>query len=221
MSRYKAPKVTFLTDAVFAAACAAQRINGEYIKEDKNLYDVDGYIIGTEKVSNKKLARRLLDDEQQITADDRDQALRVRSYCNSLTFKVLQGQRLSVFEQVMLRIAEKEVIEPGYDLAVISSLPSSYERSIVRRDQDRRVRETDGFIGKVGDRVELAVEVVKCYYTRNYNVFFVTAITDDNKSVFFSCREQIELGSRLCVKGTVKAHRDRGSTQLSRVKVKD
>jgi len=219
MARNKAPKTTFSTDTVFAAACAAQRINGEYVKEDKNVYDDDGYIVSTEKTANKKLVRQILENDRMITAADRDQGLLVRSYCNSLTFKVLQDKRLSDFEQIMLRLAEKEKIETGYDIAVISSLPASYERAVIRKLVDARVREASGFIGKVGDRVDLNVEVVKCYFSQNYCVFFITAITDDNKSVFFSYRDKIDVGTKLNVKGGVKAHRD-DATQLSRVKLK-
>jgi uncharacterized protein YxjI len=204
---------------VFAAACAAQRINGEYLKEDQNLYDNDGYIVSTAKVANKKLTSQFLQGDFDITDTDRENGEAVRQHCNSLTFKILQGKNLSDFEQTMLRIADKEKIESFYDVAVISSLPASFERAKARIETDRRVRDTNGFVSDVGGKVELTVEVVKCVFSHNWGVYFLTAITEDNKSVFFSYREQIEVGTSLKIKGTVKAHRD-GSSQLTRVKVK-
>lgn len=219
MARYQAPKISYSTADVFAAACAAQRINGEYLKEDQNLYDADGYIIDTAKVANKKLTSQFLQGDFDITETDRENGEAVRQHCNSLTFKLLQGKNLSDFEQTMLRIADKEKIESFYDVAVISSLPASFERAKARVETDRRVRDTNGFVSDVGGKVEVNVEIVKCVYSRfNWGVYFLTAITDDNKSVFFSYREQIEIGKSLKIKGTVKAHRD-GSSQLTRVKV--
>ena len=218
MGRWQAPKISYSTNEVFAAACAAQRINGEYLKDDKNIYDADGYVTKVEKIANKKLTSQFLRGDFEIGDEDREQGQEVRQYCHSLTFKILQGKTLSDFEQTMLKIADKETVDSFYDIAVVSSLPASYERSKSRSEADRRVRDTNGFVGSIGDRVDLKVDVVKCFYSRNWNVYFVTAITEDNKSVMFSYRDQIEIGKSLNIKGTVKAYRD-GSSQLSRTKV--
>lgn len=218
MARYQAPKISYSTSDVFAAACAAQRVNGEYLKDDKNEYDADGYVAKVEKIANKKLTSKFLEGAFEITDADREQGAAVRSHCNSLTFKILQGKTLSEFEQTMLHIADKEMITSFYDIAVVSSLPASYERSKARADTDRRIRDANGFVGNVGDKVSLTVEVVKCFYSHNWNVHFVTGLTKDNKSVFFSYRNAIDIGTVVDVKGTVKAHRD-GSSQLTRVKM--
>lgn len=218
MARYQAPKISYSTDEVFAAACAAQRINGEYLKDDKILYDTDGYVEKVEKIANKKLTSQFLRGDFDINDEDRALGQEVRQYCNSLTFKILQGKTLSDFEQVMLSVADKETVDSFYEIAVVSSLPASYERYKARAETDRRVRDTNGFVGDMGDRVDLKVNVVKCFYSRNWNVYFITAITENNKSVFFSSRNQIDIGKSLNVRGTVKSHRD-GSSQLSRVKV--
>jgi len=218
MARYQAPKISYSTDEVFAAACAAQRINGEYLKDDKILYDTDGHVEKVEKIANKKLTSQFLRGDFDINDEDRALGQEVRQYCNSLTFKILQGKTLSDFEQVMLSVADKETVDSFYEIAVVSSLPASYERYKARAETDRRVRDTNGFVGDMGDRVDLKVNVVKCFYSRNWNVYFITAITENNKSVFFSSRNQIDIGKSLNVRGTVKSHCD-GSSQLSRVKV--
>jgi hypothetical protein len=219
MARYTAPKISFSTADVFAAACAVQRINGEYLKEDKLVFDTDGHVIATEKVANKRLVREVLEgaSQVQITESDREQGEAVRSYCRSLTFKILKGKILSEFEQRMVQIADKEVVDSFYDVAIASSLPASYERSKARINVESRIRDASGFIGNIGDKVTLNIEVLRCFYSQNYNVYFVTGITEDNKSVFFSYREQVAIGTMMYVKGSVKAHRD-GSTQLNRVK---
>jgi hypothetical protein len=55
---------------------------------------------------------------------------------------------------------------------------------------------------------------MKTLVTRHH----ITAITTDNRSVFFAYRESVALGKLIQFRGTVKRHADRG-TQLNRVKI--
>ena len=218
MARYQAPKISYSTNEVFAAACAAQRINGEYLKDDKNIYDTDGYVAKVEKIANKKLTSKFLQGDFEITDEDREQGQEVRQYCHSLTFKILQGKTLSDFEQTMLQIADKETITSFYDIAVVSSLPASYERSKARQEQSSRLRDHQGCLNQAeGTKVELDIEVVRCNYSNNWDTNFVTAIVD-NAVVFFAFRDKIELGSKIRVKGKIKSHKE-DRTQLSHVKI--
>lgn len=218
MARYQAPKISYSTDEVFAAACAAQRINGEYLKDDKILYDTDGYVLSVDKVANKKLTSQFLRGDFDINDEDRALGQEVRQYCNSLTFKILQGKTLSDFEQTMLKIADKETVDSFYDIAVVSSLPASYERSKVRLEQSNRLRDHQGCLNQAeGTAVDLEIEVVRCNYSKNWNTYYVTAIVE-NAVVFFAFRDQIEIGSKIRVKGKIKSHKE-DRTQLSRVKV--
>ena len=218
MARYQAPKISYSTNEVFAAACAAQRINGEYLKDDKNLYDTDGYVTKVEKVANKKLTSQFLRGDFEICDEDREQGQEVRQYCNSLTFKILQGKTLSDFEQTMLKIADKDTVDSFYEIAVVSSLPASYERSKARREQSNRLRDHQGCLSQAeGTKVELDVEVVRCNYSNNWDTYFVTAIVD-GAVVFFAFRDKIELGSKIRVKGKIKSHKE-DRTQLSHVKI--
>jgi len=218
MARYQAPKISYSTDEVFAAACAAQRINGEYLKDDKILYDTDGYVLSVDKVANKKLTSQFLRGDFDINDEDRALGQEVRQYCNSLTFKILQGKTLSDFEQTMLKIADKEIVDSFYDIAVVSSLPASYERSKARREQSNRLRDHQGCLSQAeGTAVDLEIEVVRCNYSNNWNTYYVTAIVE-NAVVFFAFRDQIEIGSKIRVKGKIKSHKE-DRTQLSRVKV--
>jgi hypothetical protein len=73
-------------------------------------------------------------------------------------------------------------------------------------------------LAPVGDRVDEPVTVVKCVFSQNYNVFFVTAVTESRHAVFFSYRERLNIGRQCHIRGTVKAHRE-NSTQLNRVRV--
>jgi hypothetical protein len=142
----------------------------------------------------------------------------VRQYCHSLTFKILQGKTLSEFEQTMLTIADKETVDSFYDIAVVSSLPASYERSKARREQSNRLRDHQGCLSQAaGTKVDLEIEVVRCNYSNNWDTYYVTAIVE-NAVVFFAFRNQIEIGSKIRVKGKIKSHKE-DCTQLSHVKI--
>lgn len=216
------PQIEYKTSDVFAAACAAQRINGTYLKADENLYDDDYRFLGVNKYANKNLVRKMLNETlsaQQITDEDREQAELVIQYCNSLMFKILSGAKLNDYEQAMVNVGKSEVVSSNYDIGVISSLPSAYLRGVERKSVEARLRDTDGYVGAVGDRVELDIEVVRSVYSHNYAIYFVTGITNENQAVFFSYGDKIAPGTNIRINGRIKAHRD-NNTQLNYVRVK-
>jgi hypothetical protein len=207
--------VNYNADDVWSAACAAQRINGSYIK----LSVVSESDPATTKLSNRMVVEQLLADTFIITDEDRVQGKKVRAFYQALTFKILQGKQLSDFDNNAMLIANREVITGNYDVAVIASLPSCYERGVERQTAEQRVNfATGGFIGKASDKVKLEIEVIKCTYSHSYNVFFVTGITMQDQPVFFSYKDKVPTGDTMNIVGTVKAHRD-NITQLNRVKV--
>lgn len=214
MARYQRPVLNLVADDVWSAACAAQRINGAYVK---NLADVAE---GQNAATNRILIDQHLANPSFITEADRKQAELVRKYYKALTFKILQGKKLNEFDNNAMVIANRDVITSTYDLAVIASLPSCYERAVKRDNINRKLENADGgYIGRIGDKVQVTVEVVRSNFSQQWNVFFVSGITDKNQAVFFSYKWAIESGKVITAQGTVKAHRD-NTTQLNRVKVK-
>lgn len=211
MARFTRP--TYNVTDVFAAASAAYRVNGGYLK-----YTETNDQSGTSKLANKVLIRQFLDGAFDVRDSDREQGEKVMQHCRSLTFKLLTDKRLTEFEQNMLSIVEKETTDSNYDIAIVSSLPASYDRAQVRSTIEVRLRETEGLDGQVGDKVAIPAEVVKCYFSDNWGTHFVTAITDDNKQVFFAYRNKLEVGSNFTAEGKIKSQRD-NSTQLNYVKI--
>jgi hypothetical protein len=227
MARYQRPVLNLDADTVWSAACAAQRINGEYVKMVTSYTTNDEIltnslvqaVIAEAKQTNRQIIDKLLADTSQITDADRVQAEAVRKYYKAFTFKILQGKMLSEFDNNAMVISNRDVIESNYDVAVIASLPASYERAVKRDSLTRKIESASGgFVGRVGDKVKLTVEVVRSVFSQQWNVFFITGITTDDQPVFFSYRETIPTGKTIVAQGTVKAHRD-NSTQLNRVKL--
>lgn len=218
MARYTRP--VYNVADVFAAACAAQRINGEYLKTDDITYYDDGheYSHKVNRVANKTLVHQFLKGELGMTLEDHEMGDKVMQYCRGLTFKLLTDKRLSDFEQTMLTIVEKSTTDSNYDIAVVASLPASYERSLVRAEQNIRLREAAGCLeAPVGSKVELDVEVVRCNYSNEWGVFYVTAIADAGV-VYFARNTKVDVDSKIRIKGKVKRHKE-DRTQLSHVKV--
>ena len=215
MARYKKPVLNFVADTVWAAAVAAQRINGSYVKLSE-LTEADKT---PDKLSNRQLIESLMVDSSLITEEDMLQGKKVRAFYQAFTFKILQGKRLSEFDNTAMLISNRDVIESTYDVAVIASLPSCYERGVARQTVDQRINFAQGgFISAVGNKVSTSIEVLKSKFSNTYNINFVTGITSSDQVVFFAYKNELAIGKMVDIYGTVKAHRD-NSTQLNRVKV--
>jgi hypothetical protein len=202
-------------DDVWSAACAAQRINGSYIKLSRISETPD-----VTKLSNRMIIEQLLADPFIMTDEDREQGKKVRAFYQALTFKILQGKQLNDFDNTAMLIANRDAITSTYDIAVIASLPSCYERGVVRQSVDQRINfARGGFISTIGNKVALDVEVLKSIWSQKWGTWYITGITTDDQVVFFSYKSEIEIYKNVQIEGTVKGHRD-NSTQLNRVKVK-
>jgi hypothetical protein len=207
--------LNFNADDVWSAACQAQRTNGAYVKLSVLTEDDKSQ----NKLSNRQIVESLLVDTTLITDESREEGKKVRAFYQAFTFKILQGKHLNEFDNNAMVISNRDVITSTYDLAVIASLPSCYERGVKRQTVDQRVNfATGGLIGNVGKKVSTSIEVLRSVYSQTYNVNFVTGINSDDQVVFFAYKKDLEAGKMYDIYGTVKGHRD-NTTQLNRVKV--
>ena len=199
-------------DLVWSAACTAYRINGGYLKEPE--------MIGDQVVrpTNRDLVRRALDQDSLITDADRELARNCRRHmAAAVTLQALRSE-LGEWAKITARVCGLDTIASTYDFSVITAMPHSYVKQLKKESVDARLAGCDGLIGKLGDKVELAIEVVRNNYSAKYNTWFVSAVTTDNHAVFFAYREEIRPETNLNIRGTVKRHAD-CATQLNRVKI--
>ena len=211
MARYQKPALLNINaDDAWAAACQAQRLNQGYIK---NVEDAPA------GQTNRNLMTQFLADITQITDEDREQGKKVRQFYQAFTFKILKGIKLSEFDNTAMLIANRDIIDTNYDIAVLTSLPSGYERGMKRQTVDQRIAFANGgLIGRVGDKVSLSIEVIKTIFSHQWHTHYMSGITSDDQVVFFAYKQQLEVGKQFAIYGTVKAHRD-NTTQLNRVKI--
>ena len=221
--RAKPAGVKHSVDNVWGAACAAQRINGSYVKETQHQFDENTNTMVVVKQRNRDVMTDILANPALLTVEDIAQGQECRKFLQQdITLRGLKG-RLTEFDTAVSKTVavseEFDTVTHKYELAVVASLPASHQRSLSRQEVDSRVRQTaGGYVGAPDAKVDLDVEVVSANYSQSYGIFWVTAITQDNQAVFFSYRSKLITGSWIHIKGTVKANRD-GKTQLNRVKI--
>ncbi len=216
MARYQKPVVNFNANDVWGAAVQAQRINGKYVKLSM-ISESDPAI---NQQSNRQIVNSLLADPFTITDEDREQGKKVRAFFQAYTFKILQGKALGDFNNTAMLISNRDVITSDYDVAVITSLPSSYERGVKQQTVEQRINfARGGYIATVGDKVSVSIEVLKCVYSEKWGTHFVTGINSEDQIAFFAYKKQLEIGKTISIQGTVKSQRNPNTTQLNRVKV--
>jgi hypothetical protein len=216
MPKYQKLVLNYNADDVWGAAVQAQRINGSYVKLTM-ISESDPTLT---KLSNRMIVEKLLADPFTITDEDREQGKKVRAFFQAYTFKILQGKALSEFNNTAMLISNRDVITSTYDVAVIASLPSSYERGVKQQTVDQRINFAQGgHVGTIGDKVNLTVEVVKRIWSEKWMTSFVTGITPEDQVVFFAFKHELEIGKTISIQGTVKGQREPNTTQLNRVKV--
>ena len=216
MPKRAKPTLNYTADQVWAAACAAYRINRGYFKQAE--VTADGKIV---RPTNRELLRLYLADnsDQFVTAADRKQATKCRQdLLKQATMSALRN-RATEWDLLTAEMASLGTITSDYELSVITALPKSHAQNLTRETVDSRLAYCDNTpVGRVDERVDIVGEVVRSNYSSQYNTHYVTVITEDNRQVFFAYRERIEPGANIRICGRVKRHAG-PATQLSRVKI--
>jgi hypothetical protein len=200
-------------DLLWSAACTAYRLNNGYLKEPE--------VIGDQVIrpTNREIVRRALANPELITDADRELAQNCRRHmATSVTMQALKAE-LGEWSKITAKVCGLDTIHSNYDFSVITAMPHSYIKQLKKESVDARLaRCTQGVAGKVGDKVELAVEIVRNNYSAKFNTWFISAITEDTCAVFFAYREALDPETHVKIRGTIKRHTD-SATQLNRVKL--
>jgi hypothetical protein len=210
-------------DNVWAAAVAAQRVNGSYVKETMYKLDENTNTTVVHKRRNRDIMVDILANPALLTVEDIAQGQECRRYLqNDITFRALKN-KLTEFDTAVSKCLsvtdDFDTVKHKYELAVVACLPQSHTRALERQAVQDRVRQTSGdLVGNPGDKVQLDVEIVKSNYSQQWNTWYATAVTEDNRAVYFAYRQELGRGTKCTIHGTVKAHKD-GSTQLNRVSI--
>jgi hypothetical protein len=215
---------------VMAASVMAYRLNGdEYIfwqlitntvtEFDK---DADNYIIRNH--TNKHLMLYSVTDatppdnlmhpkvnfffDNVADAEDYAVADEIISYYQGLVLKAM-GATINEFEQKILGLIKSGKVAAN-EFGIVASLPKSYFRSVERdavEAQQRALSDDSQYVGKIGDTVELAIDVLRCNFIQKLNCHVVNARAGNDLIVFFTSNANDFDGMRCGnIKGRVKRH---------------
>jgi hypothetical protein len=207
----------FTADHVWALAVVADRINGGYLKDSEWLENAVPPCRGRE--ANKLMVKQWLREGANPTTEaDIEQGREIRNYFNGFLLKQISG-KINEFEQQALRIAQMDEFTGRnmLEFAIVSCLPSVMIRDQSRNELAREVRGSTQLTGAVGDKIQGEIEVVKCYYSKDYDKFRVTAKLVDS-FVDFWYNSNLEAGQKLSIKAKIKSVRGDNTTQLNFVK---
>ena len=212
----------FTADQVWGLAVAADRINEGYFKEPvwtQPDNDLTGPMVLV-KDANKLLVKQWLRTNNFTVATEADieKGREVRNYFNVFLLKQISG-KINEFEQQALRIAQMDEFTGRnmLEFAIVSCLPSVMIRDQSRNELAREVRASTQLQGAVGDKIQGEIEIVKSYYSQEYNKFRITAKLVDS-FVDFWYNTNIDAGSRVSIKAKIKSVRGDNTTQLNFVK---
>ena len=212
----------FTADQVWGLAVAADRVNGGYFKEPvwtQPDNDLTGPMVLV-KDANKLLVKQWLRTNNFTVATEADieKGREVRNYFNGFLLKQISG-KINEFEQQALRIAQMDEFTGRnmLEFAIVSCLPSVMIRDQSRNELAREVRASTQLQGAVGDKIQGEIEIVKSYYSQEYNKFRITAKLVDS-FVDFWYNTNIDAGSRVSIKAKIKSVRGDNTTQLNFVK---
>ena len=208
----------FTADQVQQLAVAADRINGGYFKED--VYVMENECQKRVTQANKLMVKQWLREGAftEATQADVEKGREVRNYFNGFLLKQISG-KINDFEQQALRIAQMDEFtgKNMLEFAIVSCLPGVMLRDQIRNELAREVRASTQLQGAVGDKIQGEIEVVKCYYSIDYDKFRVTAKLVDS-FVDFWYNSNLEAGQKLTIKAKIKSVRGDNTTQLNFVK---
>ena len=215
-------QVGYAVDDVWAAAVLADQINAGYIKLTEYRMDEDGRQHVVREANRFIVMDTLQNHPERITDDLRIEGMMLRDQlAQDLTLRTLKGTTTDFdnsIRQVLAVTDRMYTVAHRFELAVIPSLPRSMRETVRRADVDAVLRECSPISAVPDSKVELEVRVVKSFYSRNYNVYFITAVTKDQGAVMFSLKENFTFNTELKIRGNVREHADR-LTRLNRVKV--
>jgi hypothetical protein len=200
---------TFPTQQVLELACAAQRVNGEYLKIPEEVYASDGVLMYT-KHSNKTLMLYTLDDKLvipdtkvlKIEPEDAVQAEEIKKYYKRLLFVAIDGEN-EFLTKINSLLSSEEVKENEFGW--MACLPSVFIRDFVQNEVKRVARSVDeGYLGKPGDRlVDLDCEILEVIKSKNFDGWNICAIIN-NKMASWMSQVELKRGPCVVVKAKVK-----------------
>lgn len=208
---------SYPTQQVLELACAAQRVNGTYLKTDSVIFsnEEDGKFVPMfTKHPNRTLMTVTLDPKTwtgdpalqpyplKITQEDKDIAESIQKHYRKLAFAAVAGT--NEFETSIHSILNSDSI-PLNHFGYLACLPSLHTRDVMQTNVKRAARDADeGWLGEIGEWLEdLDCEILLVQRSKNFDAWNIDAKIN-NKLVSWMSKVALKTGPCVVVKAKVK-----------------
>jgi hypothetical protein len=205
----------FSTQQVLELACAAQRVNGAYLKEAEGVYTTDGVYMYSKQM-NKILMLCTLEpaiwtaDPKEapmplkVLPEDVSLAEEIKTYYKRLLFAAIEGE--NDFQTNINTILSGEMVKQN-QFGYVACLPSVYVRDKAQNKVKKAARAVEeGYLGEVGSQLkDLDAEILSSVKSKNFEGYNIDAIID-SKMVSWLNKTNLNLGACVIVKAKVKDH---------------
>jgi hypothetical protein len=211
----------FSVKQVLELACAAQRVNGDYVKETVWVYD-DNLKPLYRKEPNKFLMLFTLgcqphyDDVNRpelltITDQDRSQAEDIQKHFRKFMFGAIAGE--NEFQTEVNTILNSDTVKQN-KFGFIACLPSVMVRDVKRNTVKRSLRDCDNEpLAQVDVKLkDLDCEIIEVKRSNNFDAWNISAIIN-NKIVSWFSKVELKTGPCVVIKAKVKTHGENWSTK--------
>lgn len=223
---------TYPVKQVLELACAAQRLNKDYVKVSTPVYSDDNklmsYVWDNKLLINVTLDPSIVKSDDHVppllctNLSDAELAEEIKKYYRRLMFSAIAGE--NEFQTTVNALLESEEM-PLNKLGFIACLPSVYKRDFERKTLEKRIRTADTeYLAGVGENIlDKDCEILTCSRSKNFDAYNVDAIIE-NKMVSWMSKYELKTGPAVLVKAKVKEHskhwkHENPVTRLNYVKV--
>lgn len=218
------PQKMYNLQTVLDLACAADRVNGGYVKtveailafaEPDKVAEIMNYKVPNrelmlvtlgeikpESYSDPKMRPNLL----CVNMDDRELAVEIKKFFRRLIFNAIEGE--DQFRTELNAVLNSEEIAKN-KFGFVACLPSMYRREYAKHRMEKIIRELEpGYLGDIDSMLlDKDCEILEVIRSKTYDAWNVHAIID-NRMASWMTNKELKLGPCVVVKARVKAHSD-------------
>jgi hypothetical protein len=205
----------FPTQQVLELACAAQRINGTYIKESVNVFADDNAYMYTNHTN--KMMMLCTVNPSNWTADPKDAPMplkvlpedtvlseEIKKHFRKFMFSAIEGE--NDFQTNINTILSGNTVKVN-QFGYVACLPSVYVRDVAQTKVKKAARQVEeGYLADIGSQLkDLDGEIISSVKSKNFEGWNIDAIIN-NRMVSWLNKTNLNLGACVIVKAKVKDH---------------
>ena len=205
----------FPTQQVLELACAAQRINGEYLKEAEGIYSTDGVYMYTKQTN--KIMMLCTVNPSNWTADPKDAPMplkilpedallseEIKKHFRKFMFSAIEGE--NDFQTNINTILSGDLVKVN-QFGYVACLPSVYVRDLAQSKVKKAARQVEeGYLADIGSQLkDLDAEIISSVKSKNFEGYNIDAIINNRMASWLN-KTNLNLGACVIVKAKVKDH---------------